>query len=216
MLGPSGVRTLHLETSLRQARPAAASETAKQETSCSASSMSEHAGPPDPELTTLRRFFRYIADARQVYLETFSRLPSDALQKDRGASFPSILDIFGHALDVYKSWVVYAYADGNEPESKRAGWTLPECKVLATEVAGILDRFLASLTSPDLDREFTFHWIPGDESTRTSMITRDMLWHLVEEELQHRGEINALLWQMDIDAPTLGWEDWVKTQAKTR
>ena len=88
--------------------------------------------------------------------------------------------------------------------------------MLATEVAGILDRFLASLTSLDLDREFTFHWIPGDESTRTSMITRDMLWHLVEEELQHRGEINALLWQMDIDAPTLGWEDWVKTQAKTR
>ncbi len=60
-----------------------------------------------------------------------------------------------------KSWAVYAYVDGNEPESKRVGWALPECKALATEIVGILDGFLASRASPDLDREFTFHWIPG-------------------------------------------------------
>ncbi len=39
------------------------------------------------------------------------------------------------------------------------------------------------------------------------MITHNMLGHLVEEDLQHRGELRALLWQMDIEAPTLGWED---------
>ena len=37
---------------------------------------------------------------------------------------------------------------------------------------------------------------------------RDALWHLVEEELQHRGEINALLWQIDVDAPIVNWIDW--------
>ena len=62
--------------------------------------MSEQSRSTNPELATLRRSFRHIADARHVSLETFSRLPLDALWKDRGASFSSILDIFGHALDV--------------------------------------------------------------------------------------------------------------------
>jgi len=35
-----------------------------------------------------------------------------------------------------------------------------------------------------------------------------MLWHMVEEELQHRGELNALLWQIDVDAPVFDWLDW--------
>jgi uncharacterized damage-inducible protein DinB len=37
---------------------------------------------------------------------------------------------------------------------------------------------------------------------------REMLLHMVEEELQHRGEINALLWQMDIEPPITDWIDW--------
>ena len=35
-----------------------------------------------------------------------------------------------------------------------------------------------------------------------------MLWHLVEEELQHRGEVNALLWQINVDPPVTNWFDW--------
>jgi hypothetical protein len=34
---------------------------------------------------------------------------------------------------------------------------------------------------------------------------RTIIWHLVEEELQHRGEMNALFCQMDVQAPTRAW-----------
>jgi uncharacterized damage-inducible protein DinB len=34
---------------------------------------------------------------------------------------------------------------------------------------------------------------------------RNMLLHMVEEELQHRGEMNALLWQIDVDPPVTGF-----------
>ncbi len=37
---------------------------------------------------------------------------------------------------------------------------------------------------------------------------REVLWHLVEEELQHRGELIALLWQIDVDAPVYSWFRW--------
>ena len=31
---------------------------------------------------------------------------------------------------------------------------------------------------------------------------RTIVWHMVEEELQHRGELTAPFWQQDVDAPT--------------
>jgi uncharacterized damage-inducible protein DinB len=33
-------------------------------------------------------------------------------------------------------------------------------------------------------------------------------WHLIEEELRHRSELNALFWQLDLDPPITDWLDW--------
>ncbi len=35
---------------------------------------------------------------------------------------------------------------------------------------------------------------------------------MVEEELQHRREMNALLWQMDVDPPIARYEEWVEAR----
>jgi uncharacterized damage-inducible protein DinB len=40
---------------------------------------------------------------------------------------------------------------------------------------------------------------------------KGMLWHLAEEELQHRGEANALLWQEDVKPPVTSWWWWANT-----
>jgi uncharacterized damage-inducible protein DinB len=164
----------------------------------------------ESELVVFGRWFRYIAAARAAYLDAFARIPRQSLTEDRGASHPSILDIFAHALLAHQNWLLYAYHDGAEPPSKSAGWTLSETRELARSVQDVIGKFLTSLTPADLGREFTLHWTPGDESTRVTMKVRDMLWHLVEEELQHRGEINALLWQKDLPVPILSWDDWVR------
>ena len=42
------------------------------------------------------------------------------------------------------------------------------------------------------------------------MPTRGMVLHMIEEELQHRGELNALLWQIDAAPPDIGFDDWNK------
>jgi uncharacterized damage-inducible protein DinB len=36
---------------------------------------------------------------------------------------------------------------------------------------------------------------------------------MVEEELQHRGEINALFWQLGIDPPITEYMDWAKAKS---
>jgi uncharacterized damage-inducible protein DinB len=45
---------------------------------------------------------------------------------------------------------------------------------------------------------------------------RDALWHLVEEDLQHRGELNALLWQVNVDAPVVSWIKWAHTVGRLK
>jgi uncharacterized damage-inducible protein DinB len=61
-------------------------------------------------------------------------------------------------------------------------------------------RVMASMTS----------LVEGDLSTaigRGPFQLRDLLRHMVEEELQHRGELNALFWQMDVRPPLSDAED---------
>lgn len=62
---------------------------------------------------------------------------------------------------------------------------------------GLLHR----LTEADLDRSFLVPKEPPG-GTRTSWPrSEERSWPLVEEELQHRGELNALLWQINLDPP---------------
>lgn len=66
---------------------------------------------------------------------------------------------------------------------------------------------LGSLNPQKLELEIVYSdpWPKREERIRL----RHMLWHMVEEELQHRGELNALLWQINVDPPIIGWDDWM-------
>jgi uncharacterized damage-inducible protein DinB len=46
--------------------------------------------------------------------------------------------------------------------------------------------------------------------------TRDMLLQLIAEDLQHRGELNGLLWQMDTDVPFTNFIDWSERRRSRR
>ncbi len=71
------------------------------------------------------------------------------------------------------------------------------------------DLFLAALVERDLQRTIPVPKKGASRHSGSTVSVRDVLWHLVEEELQHRGELNALLWQIDVDAPILDWIGWV-------
>ncbi len=162
------------------------------------------------ELAALRDFFAYNTFVRKQYLSSINKLPKKALTKDRGASYPSILDILTHVLDVYRSWF-HVYETGEDlPDLK--GFSLDQVRKLELEVDKYIDSFMRKLRAQDLNRSF-------HDTRRGKVITRklgDMLWHLVEEELQHRGEINALLWQDDIDPPVTSWFKWKRETRKKR
>jgi uncharacterized damage-inducible protein DinB len=161
------------------------------------------------ELESIRNWFAYNARARQGYIEAFGNLPKDELSRDRGASYPTMLGILEHTMGAYYFWINKAVtSDASLPRVGQVTDTgenpsLDEIKLLERQVQAMIKQFLDGLTERDLGKTFV--------GTRERVVSiRDMLWHLVEEELQHRGELNALLWQIDVDAPIFSWIDWIE------
>lgn len=162
------------------------------------------------ELAALRDFFAYNTFVRKKYLRLICKLPEKTAKKDRGASYPSILDIFTHALDVIRSWP-HAYETGEDlPELK--GLSLEELRKEENRVDAYVETFMRKLKPEDLGKSFSF--TPGNGKRILTLNTGEMLWHCVEEELQHRGELNALLWQDDIDPPVTDWFSWKEAARK--
>jgi uncharacterized damage-inducible protein DinB len=90
------------------------------------------------------------------------------------------------------------------------GLSIAELEKKEMETDELVDRIMRKVNFEDLDK--TFQYTLGTGTNRV-VITRnvgEMLWHLIEEELQHRGELNALLWQDNIDPPITSWFKWKK------
>jgi uncharacterized damage-inducible protein DinB len=161
------------------------------------------------ELDTLREWFAYIAAARRGYFATLEALPSGELSRDRGASFPSLLDILAHSQGALHFWIKNCSPDAFPPPEPEMGEppTLPQLKEFETYLEAQVQRFMAALREPDLHRTIARRKGPGSDHD-CNIPVREVLWHLVEEELQHRGELNALLWQIDVEAPVYSWTRW--------
>ncbi len=163
----------------------------------------------EAELESIRAWFAYIARARQGYLETFSKLPAAELSRPRGASFPTLLDIFGHSQGALYFWMKDCARfefPPQEPDTSNPP-SLADLRKDEKYIQAQIVRIMAELTVGDLSR--TVHREKGRGSTHACDIpVREVFWHLVEEELQHRGELNALLWQIDVEAPVYDWIDW--------
>src|SRR5580658_1211300 len=161
------------------------------------------------ELDLLREWFAYIAAVRRGYFETFEKLPSGELSRDRGASFLMLLDILAHSQGALYFWIRNSSPDAFPPPEPETGEppTLAQLKEFETYLQAQIQRFLGALTETDLPR--TIPRAKGRGSDHDCNIPeREVLWHLVEEELQHLGELNALLWQIDVEAPVYSWIRW--------
>jgi len=156
------------------------------------------------ELDVIRELYRYNSRVRKKYLKVIWRLPNKKRYKARGASFPSIVDIFLHVLDAYRWWFRTVYASDPGWTEYPLGQRLSRAEAAREERA--TDRLvlgiLAKIRPTDLSKTFK---IPGAGAGARRISLRVLLLHMAEEELQHRGEMNALLWQENVDPPISGF-----------
>lgn len=159
------------------------------------------------EVALARGWVEWLVETRDGYADALLRMPEADRTKDRGASFPSVQDIFLHIVDNNVWWFESVPQNRQEAHQKIHGPLPPDAVRAQVDRVDRIGRALAASLTPDrLTESFTVRGVQGDGRPFEMQVNlRTIIWHMVEEELQHRGELNALLWQMDLEAPTRAW-----------
>jgi uncharacterized damage-inducible protein DinB len=148
------------------------------------------------ELELIRGLYRYNLRILREYQRAIWRLPVKERYRDRNSTYPSLVDIYLHILDDYRFWFIRAYT-GRKFRDFPLGIRLgrAQAEQATREVERRVERTLGKLTPRDLDREIVH---PVD---RVPLTVRSMLLQMIHGDLQHKGELNALLWQIDVTPP---------------
>lgn len=170
--------------------------------------MSERKRPQIDEVTLLRGWSEWNSKSLSDYLEAILQLSPEERKKDRGASYGSIQNIFLHIIEDYIWWFECVPQQKPDEFQELVGHDLSEEEIrsLVLRVDRSIRSMEDSIKLSDLGNEIQVKGTSGNGKPYTmTTCLADIMWHMVEEQLQHIGEINALFWQMNIDPPTHAW-----------
>ena len=153
----------------------------------------------------------YTQYLRQSYFDTLSKLPWDEFVKDRGASFGSLRNIFLHCVEVLDRYVNFRILGNAElPRINFDDYdSIDKIETYLDRVESGVNEYLDKVTPEELSRKVELKYNDG---TTVLVTVEDMLIHLFQEEIHHLGEFIALLWQMKIEPPHLGWARYINRE----
>ena len=152
-----------------------------------------------------RNLLEYSQTLRNRYLEQLATLPWAEVVKSRGASFDSMRNILLHTLDVEDRMISYVIPGRVKDWVSRSPDEFKDIESIRKrekEVESKTKNYLEKMASADLDRKV--------EVSRMGMPpvpvrVEDILTHVALENVHHFGELIALLWQIDVEPPHMGW-----------
>jgi uncharacterized damage-inducible protein DinB len=153
-----------------------------------------------------RELFIYNHTVRQNYIDTFKKtLTWEQMIKNHETGWLSLKDTLLHIIWAEDSWINYSIQGLEDPNrpfpySKYNSWK--DIEDYNSNVISKVDNYLSSLTVDSLFKPVSRL---NKDGIRRTAIAKDVLIHVFTEELHHRGEIIAILWQMDMQPPDMGW-----------
>jgi uncharacterized damage-inducible protein DinB len=153
----------------------------------------------------IKDLFGYNWYSRHRLLKSMAEIPWETVIESSGASFDSIRDIFIHSLQAEHMWIRRLSGRSTEgiygaPFAKYTD--INSIEAYADTVEAETDEYLKKLTDQELRKVLEFKGRDGNIHRNE---TEDVLMHVVEEEIHHRGEILCIYWQHDIEPPYVGY-----------
>lgn len=155
-------------------------------------------------MVEVRRLLEYNESVRHRYFESFAKLSWEEFTKNREASFHSIRNIFVHTLNAIDYWLDFLQKENLHSKKRFDEYGIfEEVRAYMEHVEKRMLDYFNSLPIQGLSKKYT---ITGDHEKTVEITAEDVLIHVFEEEVHHRGELIALLWQMNIEPPPMGWK----------
>jgi uncharacterized damage-inducible protein DinB len=156
-------------------------------------------------LFDFKELFTYNHTVRQNYINFSKTLSWEQMIKNHETGWLSLKDTLLHIIWAEDSWINYSIQgleDPNKPfpYSKYNSWE--QIEEYNTKVISKVNSYLSFLTIDSFCKPVSRL---NNDGIRRSTIVKDVLLHVFTEELHHRGEIIAILWQMDIQPPDMRW-----------
>jgi len=156
-------------------------------------------------MVTVRELLEYNDEARRRYFDCLMRLSWSEFVKDREASWGSMKNIFVHTLGATDYWLDFLQNENRRSKKKTDEYkAFDEVKAYMEHVEARMHDYLNALPAEGLKRKYT---VKNDLNETVEITAEDVLIHVFEEEVHHRGELIALLWQIGIEPPLMGWKN---------
>jgi uncharacterized damage-inducible protein DinB len=158
------------------------------------------------EPSDIKELFMYNHTVRQSYIDEFQKnIPWQEMVRNHEIARLSLKDTLLHIIWVEDTWINYSIQgleDPNRPFNYSKYQTWNSIIEYNSRIISKVDEYLSNIKLEDLDRKV---WRINNDGIRRMSRIKDVLIHVVTEELHHRGEIIAILWQMNIEPPDMGW-----------
>jgi uncharacterized damage-inducible protein DinB len=152
----------------------------------------------------IRQLLEYNEKVRHRYFEALAKLPWEEFVKNREASFHSFRNIFVHALGAIDYWLDFLQNQKSPHKQFEEYQTFQDVRDRMEYIEKRTRDYLNSLPIGGLNRKYT---VTNDANETIEITAEDVLIHVFEEEVHHRGELIALFWQMGIEPPLMGWKE---------
>jgi uncharacterized damage-inducible protein DinB len=162
-------------------------------------------------LDALRDLFDYNYWARDRQLDACGVLTGEQFVRPMGGSFSSVRDTLAHLVAVERIWLERwlgkspTQADAQEIAQGYAAGTFPDLAVVRERWQSVehdLRAYLARLDEGQLKQPLTYTNVRGE---RWTYPLGETLFHVVNHQTYHRGQIATLLRQIGAGAPGIDY-----------
>jgi uncharacterized damage-inducible protein DinB len=153
----------------------------------------------------IKELFEYSSAVREKFAKKLAELPKNTVEKNREASYYSMKNILLHMID-NEDWIVNYAIFEKTKEYRRKRWeeytSMEMILQHLHEVENKTKDYLGRVSESELKRRVNFELSSGK---LFELSLEECLFQSFTEQLYHLGELVALLWQEDIEPPTMQW-----------
>lgn len=155
-------------------------------------------------MLTINEIYEYSSRVRHKFLQKLAELPWEEVAKNREASYHSMKNILIHIID-NEDWIVNWVVHNRATEYKRARKSEDYTSVQMIrehldEVERKTKAYLEQADKDVLEKRVNFTLSSGQTF---DLSVEESLFQSFTEQLYHIGELIALLWQQNIEPPTM-------------
>jgi uncharacterized damage-inducible protein DinB len=155
-------------------------------------------------MVEVRKLLEYNEKVRHRYFEALAKLTWEEFVENREASFHSFRNIFIHTLGAIDYWLDFLKKEKSSYKDYDEYHTFQDVSARMEYIEKRTRDYLNSLQDDELREKYI---VTNDANETIEVTAEDVLIHVFEEEVHHRGELIALMWQMGVEPPLMGWKD---------